>query len=168
MSDRVHFGEFVVDLRTRALTRGGRPVALSPKAYQLLEVLVVSRPRALAKADLQDRLWPDTFVVEKNLANLVSEIRQALNDTASAPRYIRTVARFGYAFLDQVEERHVHDAARPSDIAHYLVSWSGGRVPLKDGDHVIGRDPELTLCIDSPTVSRRHAVIQHLSERCDH
>ena len=72
MSERVHFGEVVLDRRTRALTRGLDPGALSPKAYQFLETLVASRPAALSKADLQHRLWPDTCVVEKNLANLVS------------------------------------------------------------------------------------------------
>jgi DNA-binding winged helix-turn-helix (wHTH) protein len=159
VSDRVHFGEFVLDLRTRALTRGPDPVALSPKAYQLLETLVVSRPAALSKADLQNRLWPDTFVVEKNLANLVSEIRHALQDTASAPRYIRTVAKFGYAFLHQPDAGHLA-AAGAGDLGRYLVIWTGGRVSLDDGEHVVGRDSDLALCIDSPTVSRRHAVLR--------
>jgi len=159
VSDRVHFGEFVLDLRTRALTRGPDPVALSPKAYQLLEALLVSRPTALSKADLQNRLWPATFVVEKNLANLVSEIRHALHDTASSPRYIRTVAKFGYAFLDESHEGHIAAAGR-GDVARYLVIWTGGRVALEDGDHIIGRDVELALCIDSPTVSRRHAILR--------
>jgi len=159
VSERVHFGEFVLDLGTRMLTRGVDPVALSPKAFQLLETLVVSRPTALAKADLQSRLWPDTFVVEKNLANLVSEIRRALDDTASTPRFIRTVPKFGYAFLDQADEVCADGAAR-GDIARYLVTWTGGRVPLEDGDHVVGRDPDLALFIDSPTVSRRHALLR--------
>jgi len=160
VSERVHFGEFVLDLRTRALTRGSDPVALSPKAYQLLETLVASRPAALSKADLQNRLWPDTFVVEKNLPNLVSEIRRALDDTTSTPRFIRTVPKFGYAFLDQADEVCADGAARPAEHARYLVTWNGGRVPLEDGDHVIGRDPDLALFIDSPTVSRRHALLR--------
>ena len=160
MSERVHFGEFVLDLRTRALTRGVDPVALSPKAYQLLETLVVTRPTALSKADLQNRLWPDTFVVEKNLANLVSEIRRALDDTTSAPRFIRTVPKFGYAFLGQADEVRADGEAGPGDIVRYLAIWSGGRVPLVDGDHVVGRDPDLALFIDSATVSRRHAVLR--------
>ena len=95
---QVSFGEFVLDLDSRELRRGVEPVRLSPKAFQLLEILVANRPKALSKADLQDRLWPDTFVVEKNLANLVSEIRQALGDSPSALGFIRTVPRYGYAF----------------------------------------------------------------------
>jgi TolB-like protein/DNA-binding winged helix-turn-helix (wHTH) protein/tetratricopeptide (TPR) repeat protein len=95
---QVSFGEFVLDLDSRELRRGAEPVRLSPKAFQLLELLVTNRPRALSKADLQDRLWPNTFVVEKNLANLVSEIRQVLGDSPSGSSFIRTVPRYGYAF----------------------------------------------------------------------
>lgn len=144
----------------RALTRGLDPVALSPKAYQLLETLVASRPAALSKAELQHVLWPDTFVVEKNLANLVSEIRRALDDTTSTPRFIRTVPKFGYAFLSQADTGCADGAAPRGDIARYLVTWAGGRVPLEDGDHVVGRDPDLALFIDSQTVSRRHALLR--------
>ena len=50
------------------------------------------------QGELQDRLWPGTFVVEKNLTNLMSEIREALGDDPAHPRFIRTVHRFGYAF----------------------------------------------------------------------
>jgi non-specific serine/threonine protein kinase len=94
------FGDFVLDLDTHALVRAGTPVSLSPKAWQLLGILVENRPRALSRVELQDRLWPGTFVVEKNLTNLVSEIREALGDDPVHPRFVRTVHRFGYAFLD--------------------------------------------------------------------
>ena len=94
------FGEFVLDLSTRELARAGIPVSLSPKAFQLLGILVENRPNALSRIELQDRLWPGTFVVEKNLTNLVSEIREALGDDPAHARFIRTVHRFGYAFRD--------------------------------------------------------------------
>ena len=81
----VSFGSFVLDLDTRELRRGSESVPLTPKAYQLLEVLVVNRPKALSKSALQERLWPDTFVLEKNLVNLVAEIREALGDNATQP-----------------------------------------------------------------------------------
>jgi non-specific serine/threonine protein kinase len=90
-------GDVVVDLDAREVRRSGRPLPLSPKAFELLGILVASRPTALSKQDLQERLWPDTFVVEKNLTNLISEIRAALGDDPVRPRFIRTVPRFGYA-----------------------------------------------------------------------
>jgi predicted ATPase/DNA-binding winged helix-turn-helix (wHTH) protein len=97
---RFAFGDFVLDLDARELVRAGTPVSLSPKALQLLGLLVERRAKALSKAELQDRLWPGTFVVEKNLTNLVSEIREALGDDPVHPRFIRTVHRFGYAFRE--------------------------------------------------------------------
>ena len=56
---------------------------LSPKAFDLLCILVAGRPKAISKSELQERLWPATFVVEKNLTNLVGEIRDALGDDPS-------------------------------------------------------------------------------------
>jgi len=97
---RVSFGDFTFDSDSRELRRGAEPVRLSPKALQLLEILVLTRPKAISKSELQNRLWPDTFVVEKNLANLISEIREALGDDRSDPRFIRTVPRYGYAFRE--------------------------------------------------------------------
>jgi DNA-binding winged helix-turn-helix (wHTH) protein len=156
----VLFGDFVLDLDARELRRGGAPILLSPKAYQLLSVLVSNRPKALSKSALQEQLWPDTFVVEKNLVNLIGEIRDALGDDAAHPRFVRTIQRFGYAFRDGTEEPSLRrEATRASEVRFRLV-WAGGRAGLGDGEHVLGRDPELGLFLDAPDVSRRHARIR--------
>ena len=94
----------MLDLGTQELVRAGQAVALSPKALQLLGILVEHRPNALSKIDLQQRLWPNTFVVEKNLTNLIGEIRAALGDDPGQARFIRTVHRFGYAFRETAIE----------------------------------------------------------------
>lgn len=155
----VCFGDFVLDRNARELRRGGEPVLLSPKAYHLLEVLVGNRPKALSKSALQAQLWPDTFVVEKNLVNLIAEIRDALGDDAANPRYVRTIHRFGYAFRDATDEPTAsRTASRPADV-RFRLAWAGGRVGLGDGEHVLGRDPDLELFLDAPDVSRRHARI---------
>lgn len=96
--ERLAFGDIVVDLAGREVLRAGRSVRLSPKAFQLLCVLVEKRPAAVSKQRLQDELWPGTYVVEKNITNLVAEIRAALGDEPARPRFIRTIHRFGYAF----------------------------------------------------------------------
>ena len=77
---RLRFGPYSLDLESRLLLREDEVVHLSPKAFELLSILLSHRPKALSKNDLQDRLWPDTFVVEKNLANLIGEIRDAIGD----------------------------------------------------------------------------------------
>jgi non-specific serine/threonine protein kinase len=111
--------DVVVDFGTRQVYRSGQPVAISPKAFQLLGVLIESRPRALSRQELQDRLWPETYVVEKNLTNLVGEIRAALGDDPARPHIIRTVARFGYACLDEASAAGTAPGER--------VEPSGGR-----------------------------------------
>ena len=92
------FGPFTLDDETRQLLRGTDPIHLSPKAFELLKALVEVRPRALSKAELHEQLWPDTFVTDANLGILIAEIRSALSDDARAPRYVRTLHGFGYAF----------------------------------------------------------------------
>jgi DNA-binding winged helix-turn-helix (wHTH) protein len=153
------FGEFVLDSDAREVRRGGEPVLLSPKAYQLLELLAVNRPKAFSKSALQDRLWPDTFVVDKNLVNLIAEIRVALGDDAAHPRFVRTIHRFGYAFRDSAPERPASRKAVQRKDPRFRLSWIGGGLGLADGEYVLGRDPGLELFLDSPDVSRRHARI---------
>jgi DNA-binding winged helix-turn-helix (wHTH) protein len=154
---RVHFGTFVLDPDTRELLSGDAPVPLSPKAFDLLALLVAHRPKALAKSDLQDLLWPNTFVVEKNLVNLISEIREALGDDPSTPRFIRTVHRFGYAFRDALQAAGHGPRTRAGGGAVCVVRWTGGHVRLDEGEHILGRDPDVQILLDSPGVSRRHA-----------
>ena len=159
----VSFGSFVLDLETRELRNEGMAVPLSPKAYQLLEVLVVNRPKALSKPALQEQLWPETFVVEKNLVNLIAEIRAALGDDATHPQFIRTVHRFGYAFRDPFE-RAANRQTIPRTDARFRLVWAGGRATLTEGEHVLGRDPDLELFLDSREISRRHARISIIGD----
>ena len=159
----ISFAEFVLDPDTRELRRGGNPVSLSPKAYELLEVLVVNRPKALSKSDLQERLWRDTFVLEKNLVNLVAEIREALDDDAKHPRFVHTARRFGYAFRYVTSEGPIADASGRIE-ARFRLAWPGGRAALIGGEYVLGRDPDLELFLDAPDVSRRHARINILGD----
>jgi DNA-binding winged helix-turn-helix (wHTH) protein len=155
---RVSFDTFVFDSDTRELRCGEEVIALSPKAFHLLEVLVASQPNAVSKTTLQECLWPDTFVVEKNLVNLIAEIRAALGDDPAQPRYVRTVRRFGYAF--RVPKPRMDGAAARANVATFCVVWSTGRANLSEGEHVLGRDPEVEIFLDSPSISRRHALIK--------
>src|SRR5262245_3981593 len=155
---RVRFGPFVLDPDTRELLRGDAPVALSPKAFDLLTILVAGRPKAISKSDLQERLWPTTYVLEKNLANLVSEIRDAVGDDPSNPRFIRTIRRFGYAFRETAQPADAGRAAGRSAV-YFRITWVSGSVTLDEGEHVLGRDPDVAIYLDSPGVSRRHASI---------
>src|SRR6476659_3117447 len=152
---RLRFGECVFDSDTRAVTRDGNAVALPPKVFQLLELLTVERPKAIAKTALHERLWPDTFVSDANLANLVADLREALGADARRPHIIRTVQRFGYAF--QAEALPDADPARTPSV--FRLVWGDREISLVEGVNVLGRDREAVAWIDVYSVSRQHARI---------
>ena len=152
------FGDFTLDVRTRRLLRGEQELHLSPKAFALLTMLVENRGQAMSKADLQQNLWPTTYVLETNLAGLVAEIRHVLEDSADEPRFIRTVQRFGYWFIGDVlaQGTEVGDAAAA---ARYWLIWDTRQIPLNQGENVLGRAPDAAVWIDAPGISRNHARI---------
>jgi DNA-binding winged helix-turn-helix (wHTH) protein len=152
----LRFGDCLFDPESRQLFRGGTAVPLSPKAWALLDILVRNRPRAMAKSELQEMLWPDTFVVEANLANLVAEMREAMGEKGHRDGFLRTVHGFGYAFTGEVSEAAVARSSAPSAVS--LVR-DGRATPLASGENVLGRDPEAAVFVDDSTVSRRHARI---------
>ena len=151
------FGDFRFDTATRQLFRAGTELPLSPKAFELLKLLIEQRPRALSKSELQQLLWPETFVSEGNLPLLISQIRAALGDAANDARFVRTVHRFGYAFCGDVIEPAIARPAAPLAGPMCCVVAGTRRVPLGDGDHVLGRDPEAAVWVNTSGVSRHHA-----------
>lgn len=152
------FGRFQLDYGTRQLLLDGDEIHLSPKAFELLAILVNNRPRAVSKAELQERLWPSTFVEETNLAGLVTEIRRALGDSATRPVFLRTVYRFGYRFVADVVESDAAVQATASGPRPCLV-FENRQAMLLEGANVIGRAPDATIVCDAIGVSRHHARI---------
>jgi DNA-binding winged helix-turn-helix (wHTH) protein len=152
------FGPFSLDSRTRQLLRDGREVTLSPKAFQLLVLLVENRSRAMSRQELHEQLWPATFVLETNLAGLVAEIRRALEDTAEKPSFVRTMHRFGYRFIGSVQEADASIESGEPIVKYWLV-WEARQVPLMEGDNIVGRSTDAAVWIDAPGVSRHHARI---------
>jgi DNA-binding winged helix-turn-helix (wHTH) protein len=157
----VRFGPFVLDAETRQLRRDGREVHLTPKALELLELLVRSRPRAVSKTSIRRRLWPDVQVGAGSLTVLMAELRTGLGDDSRHPIWIRTVFRYGYAFAGDVTDETTHPpgVAPPSRTAPRVV-WVRRIFPLVEGDNVVGRDEDVSLRIDAPGISRRHALIR--------
>jgi DNA-binding winged helix-turn-helix (wHTH) protein len=153
---RVSFGDWTFDPESRQLLGASGSVHISPKAFDLLGALLRARPRALSKAELKDRLWPDVAVAATNLPALVNEVRDVLGDDARKPRFVRTVQRHGYAFCgDVVEER----PSRPAHAFSFRVLYDRREVALGLGEHILGRSHEAAVFVDSKAVSRRHARI---------
>jgi DNA-binding winged helix-turn-helix (wHTH) protein len=151
----VRFGPFELDSERRQLLRDGGEVHLTPKAFDLLALLIDEAPRVVRKDALHERLWPGTFVSDATLVGLVKEVRRALDDRDAASPLIRTAHGVGYAFAGAIERPAVN---LPPTISRWLIVGNR-RVPLDDGEHVIGRDPAAAIHVDGPGVSRRHARI---------
>src|SRR5215467_3397952 len=96
------FGPFQIDAARRLLFRNGQPVTLTPKAFDLLLVLVENRERLVEKSELMQRIWPDSFVEETNLSQNVSTLRKALGENAKQHQYVVTVPGRGYRFVANV------------------------------------------------------------------
>jgi DNA-binding winged helix-turn-helix (wHTH) protein len=155
---RARLGECEVDLGRRELLRAGAPLHLTPKAFQLLELLVEKRPDAVSKDEIRERLWPGTFVSGVNLATLVFELRQAVGDDPRHPRVLRTVRGYGYALCADEPGTEVEDV-EPATGAFCRLVGLRREIDLRDGENVLGRTREAVVCIPSTRVSRRHARI---------
>ena len=159
---RFVFDACVLDTETRQLRRADEPVHVTPKAFDLLQALLESRPRVLSKAQLRELLWPDAHVSEANLPNLVTEVRSAVADNARNPRLVRTVHGRGYAFCGQAAELGPASLLEVERPLVYRLAWRGGLVALAEGEYVLGRHSHSVVPLDARSVSRRHARL-HIS-----
>ena len=136
------FGDFTLDTDQRVLLRGGKPVALTPKVFDTLLILVENRGRIVEKDELMRRLWPDTFVEESNITFNIQQLRKCLSDNARNPRFVGTVARRGYRFIADVEPVSVESHTE-----------GPGVTPSGNGDKVSGNgigDPVSRLQFSTP------------------
>lgn len=147
---RLNLGTVILDTDRHQVFRGAEPVHLSTKAFQLLELLVESRPKALSKDEIQRALWPDTFVSDTSLTTLVNEVRTQLSDPAREHRLIRTVHGYGYAF---------EGPATAAPASGCRLVWGDREVALDEGENILGRDPSARGSIPDASLSRRHARI---------
>jgi DNA-binding winged helix-turn-helix (wHTH) protein len=92
----------MLDVTERRLTRGRKVIRVSPKAHDVLLVLVRHAGHLVTKNELLARVWPEVFVEEGILAVHVSALRKALGDQRRPPSYVETVPRSGYRFIGAV------------------------------------------------------------------
>jgi DNA-binding winged helix-turn-helix (wHTH) protein len=149
----LRFGSCAIDVSRREVRRGDALVHLTPKAFDLLVLLIGEAPRVVRKPELHQRLWPGTFVSDATLVGLIKEIRRELGDRDAEAPIIRTAHRVGYAFCPELEQ-----SPSATSVCHWLMV-SGRRIALREGENSIGRDPSSNVCLDSASVSRAHARI---------
>jgi DNA-binding winged helix-turn-helix (wHTH) protein len=149
------FGNCELDLEKRELRRAGVRVPLATPTYRLLQVLVEQRPRVVARRELEELLWPRSYVTGSSLEAVVTALREALGDDAQMPRLILSVHAVGYAFGGAVAQ--VGPPA--AQIAPLTLLWSDRAVGLGTGEHLLGRGSDCSVLIEAPGVSRNHARI---------
>ena len=98
------FGPFRLDAAERVLLRAGQPVELTPKAFEVLLLLIRSRGHLVEKSEFMTRAWANSFVEESNLTVTISMLRKVLDGESRDCKYIETVSKRGYRFVAQVGE----------------------------------------------------------------
>jgi DNA-binding winged helix-turn-helix (wHTH) protein/TolB-like protein len=138
------FCTFRFDPENHLLESEGNPISLTPKAFEILLVLVQNGSRLTTKEELMRKVWPDSFVEEANLTVNISALRRNLGETPSGQQYIETVPKKGYRFAVPVSQLPVnnHTAEPPLDLAdlRQVVSIprtdsSAGKLPISDKGH---------------------------------
>jgi len=106
-SQPVRFGSFEVDLRAGELRKEGSKIKLQDQPFQILALLLERPGQVVTREELQSRLWPsDTFVdFDHSLNKAINKLREALGDSADSPRFIETLAKRGYRFLESPAAR---------------------------------------------------------------
>lgn len=175
MSGSLRFADYELDLPAYALRRAGQPVKLEKLPMEVLILLVQRAGALLPRSEIQAALWGADVFVDRNAAinTAIRKIRHALGDDAARPRFVETVVGKGYRFVPSVESRsaasHVHDSTveatnRPAaglrrPFPRYFVTRGKQEFMLEVGETLFGRDPAAGVCIDHPSVSRRHASL---------
>lgn len=100
---KYRFDGVVVDGQDYVVEKHGTAVALTPRAFDVLLMLLENSGHVVEKRELFDRIWKETFVSDNALSKIVKELRHALDDSADAPRYIETIPKRGYRFIGTLE-----------------------------------------------------------------
>jgi DNA-binding winged helix-turn-helix (wHTH) protein len=127
--ERWRFGHFVADAREQQLTRDGQVVTLTHKAFTLLATLLGRPGQLITKAELFDTVWAGRVVTDAALSRSIHELRAALGDDASAPRFIATVHGLGFRFI--------------APVASEGAGAAGALTPEGADRRLVGRDAEL-------------------------
>lgn len=97
------FDDVAVDCESFRVQKAGRKVSLTPRAFDVLTLLLRNSGRVVEKQEIFDQVWKGTFVSDNALTKVVKEIRHTLEDDAARPRYIETVPKHGYRFIAEIE-----------------------------------------------------------------
>lgn len=143
-NSEIFFPPFRLDVTAERLWHEQREIPLRPKTFAILRYLVENSGRLVKKEDLLHAVWGDTQVSEDGLRDYLREIRQALGDDASAPRFVETVRGRGYRFLPVIRTQPVPSSGfqGPSEQAKE-TDPRRGTWNFERGTSLVGREPEI-------------------------
>ena len=127
------FGAFRVDVTERTLFGEKGAVPLTPKAFDTLLILVENSGHVLSKNELMEKVWPDSFVEENNLAQNISMLRKALGEESGGQKYIETVSKRGYRFVAEVRESLGRAKGRPETWPRNEMQAGSNEQPQQKG-----------------------------------
>ena len=152
-------GDWLVEPDLNHVSRGDQSIHLELKVMEVLVCLACHGFNVVTRRQLIDWVWDGGYISDNTLTHAVAELRRAFGDDANIPEYIETIHRRGYRLLKPVtdlEGRPPLGFGRPS---RFRVLVDNRNIQLRQGENLIGRLPEASLCIHSLQVSRRHARI---------
>ncbi|HYW73991.1 MAG TPA: winged helix-turn-helix domain-containing protein [Pyrinomonadaceae bacterium] len=142
------FDDIVVSCSDFRVVKGGEQRALSPRAFDVLRYLIEHRGRVVEKAELIEQLWEQRFVTDNALSRVVADVRRALGDSVSSPRYIATVPKRGYRFVATVIEESRSGPAAANELGE--IRKAGDSSPASSA--VLMRDAPLGLKRRRPAI----------------
>ena len=149
------FDRFRFDAANQRLEDASGPIRLNPKAFDVLRVLLEHPGELVSKDQLLDAVWKDTHVADGVLKVCMTEIRGALGDSATEPRFIETVHRRGYRFIASVRAAPSADGGESAAPARALRAWPpGGSPSAETAEPLVGRDREIALLAGSGSAGR--------------
>ncbi|MBZ5590503.1 MAG: winged helix-turn-helix domain-containing protein [Acidobacteriia bacterium] len=151
-------GKWLVQPSLNRFVHGDTELHVRPKLMDLLVFLAQHTGEVVSKEEILEGVWAKQFMAESVLSGLMAELRRNLGDDAHTPRFVETVPKRGYRLIAPAEPVGDETAATGTAAACVLIV-AGRRVPLGEGEHLIGRAPDAAVHIDSTDVSRHHAKI---------
>jgi len=158
------FGDFELDVAAFALRREGTPVRLEKIPMELLVLLVEHAGKLVARDSIHAALWGSDVFLDRDAAinTAMRKIRKALGDDADRPRFVETVVGKGLRFVGPIIRETTNARGQASN---YQLTRGTHAFALQNGENLIGRDPDVHIFLDHPSVSRRHARISITADR---
>jgi DNA-binding winged helix-turn-helix (wHTH) protein/tetratricopeptide (TPR) repeat protein len=169
------FGVYTLDTQRYEVRRGGQPVHVRRKVFQMLAYLLAQRERVVPKQELCEQLWPEQFISDATLDDCLAEARRAVGDSGRAQQVIKTLHGQGYRFVAPLTIQDPASAPGGVPLPHRAIPETTGRraptlprvadavqVPASDPPFLVGRDAELAhlhQCFAQAHAGQRQLVV---------